>query len=81
MAMTKPQALKSSVEEYVVIDRCIFGVINMTMPPFFLPGASDLADDQLDRIDDRGCEQGYKKGVERKSPDRLTGVYRLIFML
>jgi hypothetical protein len=34
MAMTKPQALRRRIEEYVIIDICNFGVINMTMPPF-----------------------------------------------
>ena len=33
--MTKPHALRRRIEEYAVIERCNFGVINMTMPPFF----------------------------------------------
>ena len=63
--MTKPQALRRKIEEYVVIDRCNFGVINMTMPPFFsfFP-TFRLTDDQLDRVNDRRGKKGHKNGVE-----------------
>jgi hypothetical protein len=35
MTMTNPQVLSRRIEEYVVIDRCVFGISSMTIPLSF----------------------------------------------